>query len=78
MTVVRREGESQSSKMDGYHLALRSLKQYGHSGKVTESAMGQCTAQDRGAGVWVNFEMPLTQKRRCEVSLGGSSGWLDH
>lgn len=24
----------------------------------------QCTAQERGAGVWVNLEMPLTQKRR--------------
>ena len=38
----------------------------------------QCTAQERGAGVWVNLEIPFTQNRRWDVSFGGSSGLLDH
>lgn len=38
----------------------------------------QCTAHERGAGVWLNFEMPLTQNRRWAVWSGGSNGWLDH
>lgn len=38
----------------------------------------QCTAQERGAGVWVNLEIPFTQNRRWDVSFGGSNGLLDH
>ena len=41
-------------------------------------APNQCTAHERGAGVWLNLEIPLTQKRRWAVWSGGSSGSLDH